>query len=154
MTVCVVITIYRGELLTRHSILLGSAPEDFRQTKIEDMFDFLEAKDPDNRSGIVTFPNGISETMLKAVLDNSLQQKPDNIFLYICTQSPVRDSEKSLWLCGEEIRRDVITHYAALAEKTGVQMQVVLDWCQDLASDEELGYEKMPSASICTGECV
>lgn len=130
--------------MTRHSILLGSAPEDFRQTKIENMFDFLEAKDPDNRSGIVTFPNGISETMLKAVLDNSLKQNPHEILLYVCTQSPVKDSEKSLWLCGEEIRRDVITHYATLAEKTGVQMQVVLDWCRDFVSEEELGYEKNP----------
>lgn len=130
--------------MIRHSILLGSAPENFRQTKIENMFDFLEAKDPDNRSGIVTFPNGISEIMLEAVLDNSLQQKPDNILLYICTQSPVKDSEKSIWLGGEEIRRDVITHYAALAEKTGVQMQVVLDWCRDFVSEEELGYEKNP----------
>ena len=128
--------------MTRYAILLGDAPEDFRQTKIEDMFDFLSSKDEENRGGIVTFPNGISEMMLELVLDNSFKQNPKQILLYICAQSPVKDSDKSLWLGGEEIRRNVIEHYKTLAAETGIDLQVVLDWCKDLASEEELGYEE------------
>lgn len=128
--------------MTSYAILLGSAPEHFRQTKIEDMFDFLESKDGERRGGIVAFPNGISEIMLEMVLDNSLRQNPKQILLYICTLSPVKDDEKSVWLCGEEIRRDVIEHYQTLAKKTGVDFQVVFDCCKDIASEEELGYEK------------
>lgn len=58
--------ISEDKFLNRYAILLGSAPEDFRQTKIEDMFDFLSSKDGERRGGVVAFPNGISEIMLGA----------------------------------------------------------------------------------------
>lgn len=135
--------------MTRYAILLGDAPEDFRQTKIEDMFDFLSSKDEENRGGVVTFPNGISEMMLELVLDNTFKQNPKQILLYICAQSPVKDSDKSLWLGGEEIRRDVIEHYQRLATEAGIDLQVVMDWCKDLASEEELGYEEADSSCHC-----
>ena len=127
--------------MTRYAILLGSAPKDFRQKKIEDMFDFLEAVNPENRSGIVTFPNGISEIMLELVLENSLKQNPDGIFLYVCTRTPVSDGGKSVWLGGDEIRRSVIEHYKTLSLELGVDFQVVLDWDSETVSEEELGYE-------------
>ena len=128
--------------MNRYAILLGDAPEDFRQTKIEDMFDFLESQDGERHGGVVAFPNGISEMMLELVLENSFKQNPKQILLYICTLSPVKDDEKSVWLCGEEIRRDVIEHYKTLAMEAGVDFQVVFDCCKDIASEEELGYEK------------
>lgn len=59
--------------MTRYAILLGSAPENYRQKKIEEMFNFLDSKRNAGDS-IVTFANGISELMLEMVLDNSVKQ--------------------------------------------------------------------------------
>ena len=186
--------------MTRFAILLGSAPEDFRQKKIEDMFNFLNSK-RNKGDSIVTFANGISEMMLELVLDNSMKQLSDamvepaettsmnerhselvsestrtrhpefisesikemlkqdtgnndsprngdirnlnGILLYICTQSPVKDSDKSVWLGGEEIRRDVIEHYQRLAENCGIDMQVVMDSGSEVLCEENLGYERV-----------
>ena len=64
---------------------------------------------------------------------------------YICTKFPVKDSDRSVWLGGEEIRRDVIGHYQRLSEKCGVDMQVVMDFDAELLSEEKLGYEKVES---------
>lgn len=63
--------------MLRFSILLGSAPEDYRQKKIEDMFNFLDSK-RNKGDSIVTFANGISEMMLELVLDNSIKQLASN----------------------------------------------------------------------------
>lgn len=191
--------------MSRFAILLGDAPEDFRQKKLEDMFNFLDSKRNAGDS-IVTFANGISEMMLEMVLDNSIKQlsnsshselvsestrtrhpefisgsakemlsegakqhvqhdnnvnvkgyndslqvqhgdirNSNSILLYICTKSPVKDSDKSIWLGGEEIRRDVIRHYQRLAEKCGIDMQLVMDFDSEIVSEEKLGYEKVES---------
>lgn len=58
--------------MTSHAILLGSAPKDFRQKKIEDMSDFLISKN--GGRGVVTFANGITELMLEMVMGNSVKQ--------------------------------------------------------------------------------
>lgn len=129
--------------MSRFSILLGSASEDFRQKKLEDMFDFLDSKRNAGDNSIVTFANGISEMMLEMVMDNSVRQKPDSILLYICTLQPVRDDEKSVWLGGEEIRRDVISHYQKLAAECGIDMQVIFDFDTEMVKEEKLGYEKL-----------
>lgn len=128
--------------MSRFSILLGSASEDFRQKKLEEMFDFLESKRSSGDS-IVTFANGISELMLEMVLDNSMKQNPDSILLYICTLQPVAENEKTIWLRGEEIRRDAISHYQTLAAECGIDMQVLFDSDSEMVSEEELGYEKL-----------
>lgn len=164
--------------MTRFAILCGSAPEDFRQKKFEEMFDFVSSKNKE-RGGIVSFPNGISEFMLEMVLNNSFKQlsnsshselvsesikeilkqdvddndslrvqhadihNSNSILLYMCTCMPVKNNEKSLWLGGEEIRRDVIEHYKALAEQLGIDMQVVIDSENEMVSEEKLGYKKI-----------
>ncbi len=188
--------------MTRYAILLGSAPDAFRQKKIEEMFYFLDSKRTVGDS-IVTFANGISEIMLEMILDNSVKQlaeagvepvettklqarhcdseqseaeailenseqnarhpeldsgssnkvvsmnsttandKKNSIFLYICTLQPVGESEKAIWLGGEEIRRDVILHYQELATECGIDMQVIFDSDSEVMSDEELGWEKV-----------
>lgn len=61
----------------------------------------------------------------------------------MCTCMPVKNNEKSLWLGGEEIRRDVIEHYKALAEQLGIDMQVVIDSENEMVSEEKLGYKKI-----------
>ncbi len=128
--------------MTRFALLLGDAPEDFRQKKIDEMNDFLSS-DADGNFQVVTFANGISEFMMEAVLENAFTQSPSNILLYICTRSSVKDDKKSFWLSDETIRRDVILHYQKLAEKNGIEMQVIFDVCNDFVSEEELGYEKV-----------
>ena len=172
--------------MSRFSILLGSAPEDFRQKKIEDMFDFLDSKRTKGDS-IVTFANGIPELMLEMILDNSMKQLSDTvvepaesasknerhcerseaisrneredcfvadaprndgahnsngILLYICTSQPVAERENSIWLGGEEIRREVIEHYKTLAENCEIDMQVVMDSDSETVDEDELGWEK------------
>lgn len=128
--------------MTKFSILVGDAPEDFRQKKIEDMFDFLDSKRSVDDS-IVTFANGISEMMLEMVLDNSFKQNPNQILLYICTRSPVDESESSVWTGGEEIRRDVISHFRKLAGECGIDMQIVFDVDAEMVREEEFGYERV-----------
>lgn len=127
--------------MPRFSVLLGSSPEDYRQKKIEEMFDFLDSKRNAGDS-IVTFANGISEMMLEMVMDNSVKQNPDSILL-LCTLRPVAESEKSFWLGGEEIRRDVISHYQTLAAECGIDMRVVFDSDSEMVSEEKLGWEKV-----------
>ena len=128
--------------MKKYSLLLGSAPEDFRQKKIEDMFDFLDSK-RNKGDSIVTFANGIPEMMLEMVLDNSMKQKPEGILLYICTSQPVAERKNSIWLGGEEIRRDVIEHYQRIAAECGIDMQVVMDFDSETVSEDELGWEKV-----------
>lgn len=136
--------------MTRYAILLGSAPEDFIQKKLEDISDFLNSKN--GRRGVVTFANGITEQMLEMVLDNSMKQNPDSILLYLCTLQPVGDDENSLWLGGEEIKCDVISHYQTLAAECGIDMQVIFDSDRELVSEEELGWEEVFSTGSTTTE--
>lgn len=128
--------------MKKYAILLGSAPEDFRQKKLEGMFDFLDSK-RNKGDSIVTFANGISELMLEIVMENSIRQNPDSILLYICTLHPISDDEKSVWLGGEEIRHDVISHYQMIAAECGIDFQVIFDSDSELVSEEVLGYEKI-----------
>lgn len=136
------ITAVWRNVLKRFFILLGSAPKDFRQKKTEEMFDFLESKKI-NGDSIITFANGITELMFEMVLDNSLKQNPESILLYICTLRPVGDNEKSIWLGGEEIRRDIVEHYQKLAAECEIDMQVVFDFGSEILNEKELGYEKV-----------
>lgn len=95
--------------------------------------------------------------MLELVLDNSLKQlaeevvepaettsngKMNSILLCICTLEPVHDDEKTIWLGGDEIRRDVIELYQRLASECGICMQVVMDSGSEMVSEKELGYER------------
>ncbi len=81
--------------------------------------------------------------------DNDRNRKPDNdekaekasFLLYTCTRSPVAESEKSFWLVGEEIRKDVILHYQKIAEESGIAMQVVFDVDAEVVAEEKLSWE-------------
>lgn len=54
-----------------YALLLGSAPEGFRQKKLNEMLDFLASgKKLWAKSGIISFPNGASEKTLKQILEN------------------------------------------------------------------------------------
>ena len=89
---------------------------------------------------ITVFPNGVSEALLSFAIERLKSQKTDYILLYICAESAVSASEKSMWLGGEEIRRSVFKD--VLADGSG---QVILDSCREMVSDKSAdGTEENP----------
>ena len=121
--------------MTRSAILCGSAPGGFTQKKINEMHDFLtsEASGFWAEKEITTFPNGVDEAMLSFVLERLKADKTEQILLYICTLSPVAESEKSVWLGGEEVRKSVIEAFCA-----GGCGQVIYDCEREFLSEEEM----------------
>ena len=121
--------------MKKHAILCGCAPDGFTQKKINEMHDFLisEAGGSWAEKEITIFPNGVSEAMLSFVLERLRADKTEQILLYICTLSPVSESEKSVWLGGEEVRKSVIEDF--FADGRG---QVVYDSCREMVRDEEM----------------
>lgn len=77
-----------------------------------------------------------------------IEENPKRILLYIVTKTPVKNSEKSVWAGGEEIRKGLIAFYEKLAEKTGASFQVVYDVCSDFISEDELGYEEAQESDL------
>ena len=122
-------------VLKKHAVLCGSAPDGFTQKKINEMHDFLtsEAGDFWAEKDIVIFPNGVSESMLAFVFERLEAEKTEQILLYVCTLSPVVDSDKSVWLGGEEIRKSLIEAFCA--DGCG---QVIYDCGREMVSDEEM----------------
>ncbi len=120
--------------MKRCAILCGSAPDGFTQKKINEMHDFLtsEAGDSWAEKEIMIFPNGVSEAMLSFVLERLKADKTEQILLYICTLSPVADSDKSVWLGGEEVRKSVIEAFCA-----DEHVQVIYDCGGELVREEE-----------------
>ena len=125
--------------MSKYALLCGSAHEGFWQEKVNHLYNDL-VSDSWSEKDIYIFPNGASEVMLEYALNNAIEQKIENIFLYICTSSPVSDSDESIWLNGEEIRKSVIEHYATLL---GDRFQVIYDSDREEISDTELGYERI-----------
>lgn len=66
-----------------------------------------------------------------------------NILLYICTSEPLPSQAESFFLCGNEIRIDVIEWYEAKARRFGLGLKVVFDVDTDYVAQEELGWEKV-----------
>ena len=121
--------------MQRSAILCGSAPDGFTQKKINEMYDFLISKAGGSwaEEEITIFPNGVTEAMLSFVLERLKADKTERIFLYICTLSPVADSDKSVWLGGEEVRKIVIENFCA--DGCG---QVIYDWGREVVKTEEM----------------
>ena len=65
----------------------------------------------------------------------------DQILLYFCTQSPIRENDSSLWLSGSEIKKSEIEELANSAKAYGVDFQIIFDVGKELVSERELGYE-------------
>ena len=125
--------------MTRYAILCGSAPSGFTQKKINEMHDFLtgEAGGSWAEKEIVFFPNGVDDAMLAFVLERLNAEKTEQIFLYICTMSPVAEEDKSVWLGGYEVRKSLIEAFCA--DGRG---QVIYDCGRELERNEEIGLEK------------
>lgn len=125
--------------MPRYAILCGSAPRGFTQKKINEMHDFLtgEAGGSWAEKEIVFFPNGVDDAMLAFVLERLKADKAEQIFLYICTMSPVAEEDKSVWLGGYEVRKSLIKAFCA--DGRG---QVIYDCGRELERNEEIGREK------------
>ena len=121
--------------MKHYAILCGCAPDGFTQKKINEMHDFLisEAGGSWAEKDIVVFPNGVDEAMLSFVLERLKADKTEQILLYICTLTPVAESEKSIWLGGEEVRKSVIGAFCA--DGCG---QVIYDSCREMVREEEM----------------
>ena len=96
---------------------------------------------------VCVFPNGVNEILLEYGLNNTFNEisrkEAREILLYICTETMISEHDESLWLGGEEVRREVIAYYAELAKKCGISFQVVFDWDSEFVSEESLGWEKI-----------
>lgn len=151
--------------MKRYAVLCGSAPEGFRQKKLELTYEFLTgaegASGADSGANIIVFPNGISELSLEAVLndalDNAASEDDGEVLLYFYAASEADLNALSEYeavgygrlpvvrLCGEEIRRDVIAYYMDLAEQTGVRLIVEYGQDGEFLKEEELGWERVGS---------
>jgi hypothetical protein len=131
--------------MSKYAIVCADAPEDYRMKKVEDMLSFLETKEGGSipSSNIISFPNGVSELFLEATIDRCINEETKSILLYFCTKEPVSDSAETFFIGGEEIRKDVITHYQNLSKEAGFDLQIVFDVDHDLLSEDDLGYEKV-----------
>lgn len=121
------------------AIIIGSAPEGYRQKKIEEKCDSCFANDEE----YVAFPNGIDETMLKSILHKVFEKHPDQIIFYICTQEPVKESNKTIKLGNSSVSKDFLLNYQKLTKDKGSNLTIGYDVCNDLLTLEELGYEKL-----------
>lgn len=148
---------WEGSFLNHYAILCGSAPEGFRQKKLEDMYDFLinpEGKKykPEN---IIAFSSGITELYLEGLLNELFDRASDyensEVFLYLCAEKePDLHAEVSgcsvsgievVKLGHEEVRKEVISYYQKLAEMMEIIFRVEYVFDNDFVSEESLGYE-------------
>jgi len=149
--------------LVRYALLCGSAPEDFRQKKLEDFHDSLEQTGEYQPGNIVAFPNGVQELFLELALNEAVDklcaesdEESDvigKILLYFCARTEADlDSELAdsytpgvqvVRLGNDEVRKDVIEYYQGLCKRCDIDMQVVYDWDGDFVSQESLGWEKV-----------
>lgn len=135
--------------MLKYALLCGCAPENYRQKKLNDLFDSLIEKDGWH---VTCFANGTNELMLEYVLNNILDGKTGDeakgILLYFCTEKPLADTEENICLCGNEIRKDIVVYYQQLAKKCDLDLQVVYDNDCEMMSEEELGWEKVSLETV------
>ena len=142
--------------MTWFAILCGCAPEGYRQKKLVGMHNFLVSEEDGSvpEKNIVVFPSGVNELMLEFALNNILEGNTDDevcgILLYICAVA-MSDLESKLSyvdcdvvrLGRDEIRKDVIEHYAKLFAENEIDFQVMYDCDREMVSEDVLGWEKV-----------
>ena len=130
--------------MTRYALLCGSAPDDYRQKKLDDLHNSLLEKDGWN---VTCMANGTDEFMLEYALNNVLSgnvgDEVGGILLYFCTETPLSESDATFFLNKWEIRKDIISYYAELLKKSGIDFQVIYDSDREFVSEESLGYEEL-----------
>ena len=145
--------------MQKYAVLCGSAPDGYRQTKVEKMYDFLTSESDWRvpEKNIVMFPNGIDELFFESVLNGVFDEAAEDdgeVLLYFCAKAEsdlhaeLSDCEiagvEVVRLGEDEIRKDVIAYYAEkLADMLGVKCRVMYEADGELVSEEMLGYEKV-----------
>ncbi|MBQ4378003.1 MAG: hypothetical protein IJR39_13005 [Treponema sp.] len=145
--------------MKKYAILCGSAPNDYRQKKLEKKYDFLETKEGFEPGSIVSFPNGVTELFLESTLNEAFDKATDDdsdsgkVFLYLFAKTEADlnaelsdscvEGVKVVRLGNNEIRKEVLAYYADLAEKQEIDFLVVYDFDSEFISEEELGFEKV-----------
>lgn len=128
-----------NKLMSTITLIIGSAPDGYRQKKFEDKCASCFANDEE----YVGSPNGINETMLEPILKNAFKTHTDKILLYICTLEPIKDSNKTIKLGNYRISKKYLENCQKLANDKGLNLTIEYDVCSDLVTLEELGYEKV-----------
>ena len=121
------------------TLIIGSAPDGYRQKKFEEKCSSCLTND----EKYVGCPNGINEAMFEPILKNAFEKHIDKILLYICTLEPIKDSNKTIKLGNYRISKDYLENCQKLAECKGITLSIEYDICSDLVSEEELGFEKV-----------
>ena len=111
----------------RLALLIGFAPKGKMQTKINDMLDFLisDAGGSWKQRDIMLIPNGTDEESIDQI---QAFYGAEKMFYYICTETPVADWEKTVWVGGNEIPKSVFEPI----ERHGIKdVHVIYDSCRD-----------------------
>ena len=156
--------------MTRYALLCDSAPNDFRQKKLEDLHNELLKKDCKDGWHVTCFANGIDELTLEYALNNIFEGNAGdeadsvrhvNVLLYFCARceadlnAKMADADCDVVRLGEnEIRREVISYYEELSKKLELEMQVVYDVDGELVSEESLGYESVTAENAGTVQAI
>lgn len=128
----------------RYALLCGSAPEGKIQKKIDSMYESLRQENggmfKDNE--IMIFPNGTDETLIAYTLDRLFLEGTEQVFIYVCTESPVLDYEKAVWLGGNEINKSVFE------EPKPFSVQVVYDSDRDFIDSDEYYFDEQSAGEL------
>ena len=115
-----------------------SFPNGVSEKTLETVLENIKAQARNARlekSGYENLRNALSLPKKEDISEGLCESSKVKIFLYICTLSPVSESEKSVWLGGEEVRKSVIE--ASASSATWTEAQVVYDCGSEMVSDEE-----------------
>ena len=137
------------------------------------MHDFLVSESGGSlpERNIVIFPNGMHELMLESALNGAFDdaageddeassdtESAGEVLLHLCALSEsdlhaeLSDSAiagvEVVRLGNDEIRKDVIAYYEALAERMGIGFQVRYDADDELVSEAVLGYERVGRGKV------
>lgn len=111
----------------RLALLIGSAPKGKVQTKVNEMVDFLitDAGGSWEQRDIMLIPNGTDEESIDQI---QAFYGTEKMFYYICTETPVAEWEKTVWVGGNEIPKSIFEPI----ERHGIKdVQVIYDSCRD-----------------------
>lgn len=114
-----------GAEMTKYVLLLGCAPEDYRQKKLEEIHGFLTSEEGGliPEQNIIILPNGTNELLLESTLNGIVDEQPDEAYLYIFAKSAEDLTALSEYeavgygkldivrLGDEEIRKEIIEYY-------------------------------------------
>ena len=150
-----------SDFMKKYAFLLGDAPQGFCQKKICSLYEQLLAEKSQKSDGryekqnVCAFPNGINELALEYGLGKVFDECSDcdsdsnsdceessvSVLLYICTQKALGENTETVLVGGHELRMDVLSYYANLAEKCGIAWQCIFEADGELVSEGALGYE-------------